>query len=377
MSQSFADFRTAIRDLVTIDGARHGVSLGSAKYFDRMITAALLDLQSYVPQLRERHREVFKEFDLTQEGEASVGTVPEGVITDAYYISTATCPCTSRPFVPYPFESRMDLFCGKPRITGRQYFLIVDPFGDKFIVFPKVTPTSAIWLYWSGTKGAFGDSDVVRFGDEEAQAVAYYVKSHIAREVDKDLVLAGSYWQSYAGNASMMGIRTRLHLDWKRRAEGPPAFTSPQPEKAGACDCTGPMKCCWEGGDCGFFEGFLYLLGPDELYHKITIAGAVGHEAFVIGAGIAAPTWDACVTPEAAGYGFFGGFFHIWNSTLEDFMSITITGSGAEAAIELGPRKADMGSISASARAYRFDDCLKVLNRDTGEFCSLNLLEEA
>ena len=121
----------------------------------------------------------------------------------------------------------------------------------------------------------------------------------------------------------------------------------------------------------------MYLEDGEGLWHKITIAGAVGEEAFVIGPAVETPVWDSCVTPEATGYLFAGGFFHVWNSTLEDFMSITITGSGAEAAIELGPRKADMGSISAAARAYRFDPCLKILNRDSGEFCSLNLLEDA
>jgi hypothetical protein len=374
MSQTFADFVESVRDHVTVDGARHGVSLGSAKYFTRLVTAALLDLQSFVPQLREGHRTVFKPFDVLEDGEASTGTIPDGaLITDAYYV-TQTCHCIRRPFVPYDWEHRFDLFCGKPRITGWQYFFATNPFADEFVIFPKLKDTSELWLYWNGVKGVFDDADVVKFGDEEAQAVAYYVKSHICREVDKDLLLAGSYWTSYAGSSAMMGLRTRLHLDWKRRAEGPPASTSPQAGVGDCCDCAS-IECCWEGGDCGFFEGYLYLLGP-ELWHKITITGDVGEEAFVIGEGIAAPTWDACVTPAAAGYMFGGGWFHIINTDTNEFVSISISGSGVDSAIGFGPRKGSLASISRTAVGYRFDDCLKVLNTTTKEFCSLNLLEE-
>lgn len=376
MSQTFAEFREKVRDWITVDGARHGVSVGSAKYFDRLITGSLLDLQSYIPQLREGHRETLKIADVEEDGKASTGDMPEGgVITDAYYV-TQTCHCIRRPFIPYPWEHRFDLLCGKPRITGWQYFFAVDPMAYKFIIFPKLTDTSELWLYWNGVKGAFEDEDVVRFGDEEAQAVSYYVKAHITREVDKDLVLAASYNESYTGTPNKMGIRTRLHLDWKRRAEGPPASSSPQPEKMGACDC-GQITCCYDGADCGFFGGYLYLLGPeDSLWHRITIAGALGEEEFVIGEGIETPTWDACVTASAEGYRFGGGWFHILNTETNKFIAVSISGSGAEAAITFGPEKGQMASISTAAAGYRFDPCLKVKNTTTGEFCPLNLLEE-
>jgi len=373
MSQTFADFKAAVRDIITVDGARHGVSLGSAKYFDRQVTAALLDLQSYIPQLREGHREVFKEFDVTTEGDASIVTAPEGVMTDAYYV-TRTCHCIRRPFVPYPWEHRFDLYCGKPKITGWQYFFATNPFGEEFAIYPKLNSTSELWLYWNGVKGEFDDADVVKFGDEEVEAVGFFVKSRICREVDKDLVLMASYWESYAGTPTKMGIRTRLALDWKRRKEGPSSSTSPQPE-AVKCGCPS-MKCCWTGGDCGFFEGFFYLLGPDELYHKITITGDEGEEAFVIGEGIAAPTWDECVTASAAGYGFFGGWFHIFNVLTEEFVSISIAGSGVDAAIQFGPQKGELGSIATDAYGYKFDPCLLVRNITTDEFCPLNLLDE-
>jgi hypothetical protein len=375
MSQTFLQFKDACRDLITVDGARHGVSLGSAKYFDRMITAALLDLQSFVPQLREGHRSIFKPFDVLEDGKASSGTIPDGaLITDAYYV-TQTCHCIRRPFSPYPWEHRFDLFCGKPRITGWQYFFATNPFADEFVIFPKLADTSELWLYWNGVKGVFADSDVVKFGDEEAQAVAYYVKSHIAREVDKDLLLAGSYWASYAGSSAVMGLRTRLHLDWKRRAEGPPASTSPQAGTADCCDCS-VVKCCYEGAGCGFFQGYFYALGPDELWHRLTITGEAGEEVFEIGAGIEQPVWDECVSPSAEGYQFGGGWFHLINTTTNEFVSISLSGSGVDAAVDFGRPKGSLASISTVAKGYRFSPCLKILNTTTLEFCSLNLLEE-
>lgn len=375
MSQTFLEFKTAVRDLITVDGARYGVSLGSAKYFDRQVTAALLDLQSYIPQLREGHLEKFKKFDTEEDGEASTGTIPDrALITDAYYV-TKTCHCIRRPFVPYPWSSRFDLFCGKPKIQNWQYFFSVDDFGDRFVIFPKLSDTSELWMYWNGVKGTFLDADVVKFGDEEAQAVSYYVKAHITREVDKDLVLSASYWTSYAGNQNVMGIRTRLHIDWKRRAQAPPASTSPQPERMEPCTCS-TITCCYDGADCGFFEGYFYLLGPDELWHKITIGEEDDEEVFVIGEGIEEPTWDTCVTASAEGYMFAGGWFHILNTDTEEFVSISFTGEGEEAAIDFGPAKGQLASISTSAVGYKFDPCLKILNTTTKEFCPFNLLEE-
>jgi hypothetical protein len=373
MSQTYTNWKAVVRDLITVDGARHGVSLGSAKFFDRLVVAALLDLQSFIPQLREGHRTVFKDVDLSEDGEASVGLIPDrAVITDAYFVTKGTCHCLRRPFVPYDWASRFDLFCGKPRIVGFQYFFSVSPFGDEFIVYPKVKSPAELWLYWNGIKSTFEDEDVVRFGDEEAQAVAYYVKSHIAREVDKDLVLAGSYWTSYAGGPAMMGLRTRLHLDWKRRSEGPPASTSPQPEKMGACDC-GTIKCCYEGADCGFSGGFFYVKDGGN-WHKITITGALGEEEFNIGDGVADLVFDECVTPSAEGYMFGGGFFHIINTTTGSYVSLTFSGTGEETAIDFGPPKGALASISTTARGYRFMPCLKILNTTTDEFASLDTI---
>jgi len=377
MSQTFADFRTCVADLCTVDAARHGVSLGSAKYFTRLVTAALLDLQSFVPQLREGHRSVFTDLDLSEDGEASVGTIPEGgLITDAYYVTKTTCHCLRRPVVPYDWSSRFDLFCGKPRITGFQYFFSVSPFADEFIVYPKVKSPAQLWLYWNGAKGIFDDADTVKFTDEEAQAVALYVKANVCREVDKDLTLANSYWASYAGSSAMMGLRTRLHLDWKRKSEGPPASTSPQASVADCCDCS-VVKCCYEGADCGFSGGFFWIKDASNLWHRITISGVAGEEVFSIGEGVETLVFDECVSPSAEGYQFGGGWFQILNTTTNEFVSISLSGSGVDAAVDFGRPKGSLASISTTARFYRFDPCLKLYNSTTGEYCSLQLLDEA
>src|ERR1051325_1994222 len=376
MSQTYADFRTDVLSRLTVDQNRYGVSRGGAKFADQHIRAALLDLQSHIPQLRTGHRNVFKNVDGTEEGDASIGELPDRAKTrDAYFV-TKTCHCIRRPFVPYPWENRFDLFCGKPRIVGWQYFMTVDPFADKFIIYPKLTAMDEFWLYWDGVKGDYLDADVVRFGLEEAEAVGLFVKARICREVDKDLTMASSYWTSYAGGPGVLGIRTRLFSDWKQRGSPAPPATSPQAAVSNVCGCSS-ITCCWEGGSCGFFEGFLYLLGPDELYHKITIAvvGDPGSAQFVIGEGIAAPTWDACVTASAAGYMVSGGYFHILNTTTGEFVSITLSGSRVSRAIVFVPPQGELGSISTSAPGYRFDPCLKVLNTDTGEFCPLDLAE--
>ncbi len=371
MSQAFSAFKDSVRDGITVDGARHGVSLGNAKYFDRLVTAALLDLQSFVPQLKEGHRTVFKQFDVTEEGEASIGDIPDrAIITDSYYV-TKTCHCIRRPFSPYPWESRFDLFCGKPRIVGWQYFFATNPFADEFVIYPKLSSTSELWLYWSGIKSSWQDADEVKFGEEEAQAAAYYVKSHICREVDKDLTLAASYWLSYAGSPAMMGLRTRLFLDWKRRAEGAPASTSPQPEKISACDCNVTV-CCFTSptDDCGFSGGYFYLKGGDNLWHRITVTGDVGEEEFDIGEGVEAPVWDDCITGSAEGYGFYGGYFSLLNTDTNAFIAISLTGDANDFVFEA--QKGELGAITKTPYAYRLDPCIKVLNVTTKEFVAFN-----
>lgn len=372
----YSEVRDAVRALVTVDGNRHGVSKGLATYFDRMVRLGLIDLQSYIEQLRANHRDVFTQTDLIQEGAASSGAMPDGKIRDAYYITKGNCACVQRPLIPYPWANRNDLICGQSKLFGWRYFISIDPTASEFLIFPALTAGAELWLYWDGIKKTWADGDATRFTEEEAQAVAYYVKAHIAREVDKDLLLSASYMSDYIGDPNKVGLRTRLYLDWRKRAQAPSMDPSPQQALSQSCST---IDCCWSnaGVGCGFKDGFLYLKGDDDLWHKITLEDVDDVTQFKVGAGVEIETFDTCIVAKADGYLFSGGYFHLLDESTGAYIAITAAddpGTGTPIWSFL-PQKGTVPFISLTAPFYELGNpCISVLNTDSKVFCPLTLV---
>lgn len=370
MGLNFADFKTAVRDLITVDSAR----LGTESYVPRLIRLGMIDLQRYIEALQSGQRSVFSPFDLVQEGEANVGALPEGaMVSDLYYV-TKNCPCVQRPFVPYPWRNRFDLVCGSPKISNWQYFACIDPHAQEFTIFPRLKEDAELWLYWDGLKSDFVDGDVTTFTEAEAEAVSQYVKYHVLLEVDKDPVLAGVYKSLYEGGPGQSGTRTKLYLDWKRRGQIRTPLDSPQPYS----QCKS-IICCFaaDAVGCGFYNGYFYLHDSvTALWHPITIVGAVGAEQMKIGGGISITTFDSCLVGVGTGYAFSGGYMHLLNETTGKFMSLAVVGQAGAEMIRLDVQKGAAGMISPTAIGYRFDPCPSLRNVDTKLWHTLSLFDD-
>tara|TARA_Y100000310_G_C19984402_1_gene491286 strand:+ start:83 stop:484 length:402 start_codon:yes stop_codon:yes gene_type:complete len=97
-------------------------------------------------------------------------------------------------------------------MAAGHHAIAIHPNGVNFIVFPQVTTTDKVEIFYQNIDRSFDDADVIPFDDEEViQAVAENVKSKISREVDRDLSLHNSYLASY------VKLRQRIYLDTRDR----------------------------------------------------------------------------------------------------------------------------------------------------------------
>lgn len=369
---TWAEFRSACETLLTVDGSSSRQTIGGFNAI--LLRNGVSDLQRFIPQLKSNQRNTWRVGDLAQEGETSVGALPDKARAREAFIIRKTCPCTIFPLVPYQWEYRFDLICDKPRRHEWPFYISIDPSATEFMVYPKIKEDDELWIFWDGFKTDFADGDPVRLGEEEALAVSYYIKAHITREVDKDLALKRDYWQSYAGAPGVMGLRTKLFLDWKERGE----ILRPQrPPDASCSPCTpcASLDCCWDYSCAtgGFSQGFWYLKHPTTgSWHKITVTEETGDLTIKIHGGIANDCieFDDCLSAAGKGYKFSGGYFHLLNESTGKFIALSVIGAPGEEMLKLEPPKGVIGHISTTAFGFRLETCLELRNLD--DSCNRN-----
>lgn len=231
---TWSDFITAVRTFLPVDAGRFNVGTGATNYIDSMITQAVIEIQSTIEFYRANQETAYQATDLSIEGMASVGTLPDGCMPDSAWMVKIGSPCVRQPMWDYDWQNRHDLVCGACRVRGRQYSISIDPKGQLFYAFPQVDATHQISLYWDGLKTSFSGSDSVPFGEAEALVVADFVKARISREVDKDIALAQSYQATY------MAGKRRLLADSKDRGRLKKSNDSP----SAASKCGNSLSIC-------------------------------------------------------------------------------------------------------------------------------------
>ena len=225
---TWSEFKAAVRVYCTVDGNR----LNIQDYIDRMILSSVIDIQSYIPYYRVHGAVTYSQNGtikdsepLAEDEDASSGALEGDMrITDAYFVdgnddydwaddlsqpSDDNDPCFRFPLTVWPWANRHDLLCG---MAAGHHAIAIHPNGVNFIVFPQVTTTDKVEIFYQNIDRSFDDADVIPFDDEEViQAVAENVKSKISREVDRDLSLHNSYLASY------VKLRQRIYLDTRDR----------------------------------------------------------------------------------------------------------------------------------------------------------------
>ena len=217
------EFNDVVRTYLLVDSERKG--RGVQDYIDRMIVAAVIDLQRYVPALRANQYKFYSPSNLVEpnpqdlskvnsedlnvhQGEFLIGKTR---IKQAVIRRVATednGQAISRYFYPrsIPWEQRFTLIDGgiverTSTVPGRITF------GEnKFWTAPQLTEDEALYIYFEGEnhykpifKATTEEKEVpVVFDDMVAKATSDYVKAHLAREVDNDLTQYQSYFAMYA-----------------------------------------------------------------------------------------------------------------------------------------------------------------------------------
>ncbi len=241
---TWLEFKSAVLKFLTVDSVRMGTV---PDLREQLIRQGVIDLQSYVVQMRFPHETPYTVADLTEDGFASVGTLPDQAIPhDMYYVKDNDIPgevnneCARSPVENYPWENRYDLICGNVPTNGCHYKIAMSPQAISFYVFPKLAADHHLSLFWEGQRVDFDDATIVPFGERSIMAVAMFVKAGIIREVDRDPALALAYMGT---NARQVGtylyLRSMTYLDGRDRLRFSGSKAAPQ----GQTGCANTTVC--------------------------------------------------------------------------------------------------------------------------------------
>lgn len=231
---NWQEFNDITRVYLIVDSERKG--RGVQNYVDQMISASVIDLQRYVPALRENQLKFYSSSNLVEpnpEGLSSINSeeinVEEGEFdtakTRVKQVLVRRVPTddnnqeTSKYYKPsvIPWESRFELIDGgvADRTTGRPGRVTFGP--DKFWSAPKLREDEALYIYFEGevhftpiyrATQAEKDAPVV-FDDMVAKASSDYVKAHLAKKVDNDLSQFQAYMQMYSKGRAQVYLNER------------------------------------------------------------------------------------------------------------------------------------------------------------------------
>ena len=219
---TWAEFNEIVRTYLLVDGERKG--RGVQNYIDRMIVAAVIDMQRYIPSLRANQFKFYSPSNLVEPSPNDLSTVNSenldvhqgAFLTGKTRIKQVVIrriptedngQSVSRYFYPstIPWETRFVLIDGgiSERTTNVPGRITFGP--DKFWLAPKLINEEAMYIYYEGENHyaptfkatAEDKATPVVFDDMVAKATADYVKAHLAREVDNDLTQYQSYLSMY------------------------------------------------------------------------------------------------------------------------------------------------------------------------------------
>lgn len=220
---NWQEFNDITRVYLIVDSERKG--RGVQEYIDQMISASVIDLQRYVPSLRDNQYKYYSSSTLVEPNPQDLNAVNSenldvqeglfnGAKTRVKQVIIRRIPTednnqtTSSYYYPsvIPWESRFQLIDGgiTDRTNGRPGRVAFGP--EKFWSAPKLREDEALYIYFEGevhytpihrATQVEKDTPVV-FDDMVAKASSDYVKAHLAKKVDNDLEQFKAYMQMYS-----------------------------------------------------------------------------------------------------------------------------------------------------------------------------------
>jgi hypothetical protein len=233
---NWGEFVDAVESHLAVESNRRGMEA----FRSRFMRNAVLDLQRYIRGYREGNSTVYTTASLTDEGQAQVGEFPTGAKPKAMYIYSVDADldnplCYRYRLQFYPWLQKQDLICGRlnftswlgsccatsgcPTVTltadqqaawtSKAYVYTIGPFGRNFLIYPKVTASTRLVLFWDGYHYVWSDSDTINFPEEASEAVAAYVQWKISRSVDKNIGLSKEF------ESDWLKLRLSLYRDFQ------------------------------------------------------------------------------------------------------------------------------------------------------------------
>ena len=209
------EFNDITRVYLIVDSERKG--RGVQEYIDQMIAASVIDMQRYIPALRENQFATFSSSDLSEVNSEELN-VEEGEFNGAKVrvkqVIVRRIPTadnnqeTSTYYYPsiIPWANRFELIDGGiiDRTNGRPGRVAFGP--DEFWSAPKLRDDEVLYIYYEGEthytpiyRATQTEKDTpVVFDDMVAKASSDYVKAHLAKKVDNDLQQFQAYMQMYS-----------------------------------------------------------------------------------------------------------------------------------------------------------------------------------
>ena len=231
---NWQEFNDQVRVFLIVDSERKG--RGVQENIDSLIVASVIDLQRYVPAIRQNQYRFYSDGTLVEPNPEDLTNVNnEGLDVHKGDFQTTNTrvkqvvvrrvatddngQTTSRYYYPksIPWETRFTLVDGgiverTTSIPGRITF------GEnKFWTAPKVRDDEALYIYFEGEyrptpiyRASYDEKNTpVIFDEMEAKASAAYTKAHLARDVDNDLAQYQAYMQMYQKERAQIFINRK------------------------------------------------------------------------------------------------------------------------------------------------------------------------
>jgi hypothetical protein len=231
---NWQEFNDQVRVFLIVDSERKG--RGVQENIDSLIVASVVDLQRYVPAIRQNQYKFYSNSSLVEpnpedlsnvnsedldvhKGEFAMSNVRIKQVVVRRIATEDNGQTYSRYFYPVsiPWESRFTLIDGganerTSNIPGRITFG-----EDRFWTSPKLRDDEAMYIYF---EGEYRPTPIYRatddeknapviFDEMEAKASAGYVKAHLARDVDNDLAQYQAYMQMYQKERAQIFINRK------------------------------------------------------------------------------------------------------------------------------------------------------------------------
>jgi hypothetical protein len=210
---TFAQFKASVLTNLGPDAARSGTGTSGLDAFkDRAILNAMVDLQRFIPALRQHNTNTYLHDQVTETGRAAQLALPVGRLDEIWIVDADPAKSDQRYWLKsFPWAMRYALIRGD-QIEDGDYLYAINSDNRTCLIHPGLTTATKCEVKWSGIKLAYGDNDALDGNwDQAVEAVAEYAKSKVVHNYDKDSVA-----RSQRHEASYTRLRRDIYLELRQ-----------------------------------------------------------------------------------------------------------------------------------------------------------------